>query len=344
MSRYSQIRDVRRAPRKAFSAHTPYCIMCACGFVTGCSSNLIECWANLLSGTSPTAVPVRSRRSLSPRPFLWDPGLYSAKRRGREGKDAMDFSTLLSKVVIALVASIIGAMVVKLMAKRAVFRCSTRTERFARSMDSPAPSIVRVEWRGNPVTDLYMATLEVENTSSKDFENLGVTVYAQDGTRLLEEWSVVVGTPDRVKWSQDFEKQVMMEPADSPAQKEQKLQLWQTRREYLVPVLNRRQLLRLHFLCTPAQGGPIPVVLPNVSAPGVRMIYKTYQNFILRVPTELTFFPGIITSLLLVFAVITYLDNVVLVAAVSVLVGWLTLSIGAIVCRVYWWLRDRLFD
>ena len=256
----------------------------------------------------------------------------------------MDFSTLLPKAVIVLVGTIIGAMVTKLMAKRAVFRCSTRTERIGLSMDSPAPDTVRVEWRGNRVTDLYMATLEVENTSSKDFENLRLTVHTQDGTRLLDEWTVVVGTPDRVTWSQDFEKRVMMEPADSPAQRDQKFQLWQTRREYLVPVLNRRQLLRLHFLCTPAQERRIPLVLLNVSAPGVRMINKTHLNFILGVPTELTLVPGAVTSLLITFAVITYLENVGLVAAVSVLVGWLTLVIGAIVRRVGWWLRDRLFD
>lgn len=76
----SQIRDGRRSPRKAFGTHKPHCIMGSYGFVTGCSRNLIECWANSPSGTFPTAIPVQSRRSLLLRPFLWDPGLYSAKR------------------------------------------------------------------------------------------------------------------------------------------------------------------------------------------------------------------------------------------------------------------------
>ena len=59
--------------------------------------------------------------------------------------------------------------------KRAIFRWSTRIELLGFSMNSPVPDTVRVEWRGNKVPNLYMASMEVENTSSKDFENVSLT-------------------------------------------------------------------------------------------------------------------------------------------------------------------------
>ena len=261
----------------------------------------------------------------------------------------MNFSLeFLSVPVGALLGAVFGGvmtwLVSALMAKRAIFRWSVRIDRIGFSMDSPAPDTVRVEWRGNKVPNLYMATMEVENTSSKDFNNVPLTVHTRDGTRLLDEWTVVVNTPDRVKWSPDFEREAMLEPTDLPTQQDQKLQLWQSRREYVVPVLNRRQLLRLHFLCIPPQEHRLPEVLLNVSAPGVRMMYRPHLNFILQVPTELALLPGIITSLLIVFVAIMYVENLWLMAAVSVLVGWFTRFIGAIVRRVGWWLRDCLFN
>ena len=251
---------------------------------------------------------------------------------------SISFEALLGAVVGGVMIWLVSA----LMAKRAIFRWSARIERIGFSMDSPAPDTVRVEWRGNKVSNLYLATLEVENTSSKDFENVPLTVHTRDGTGLLDEWTVVVGTPDRVKWSPDFEGEVMLQPTDSPVQQDQKLQLWRSRREYMVPVFNRRQMCRLHFLCTPPQEHQLPEVLLNVSAPGVRMKYRSHLDFILQVPTERTLLPGIFTALLVVFVAIIYVENVWLTAAVSVLAGWSTRFLGAIVRRVGWWLRDCL--
>lgn len=261
----------------------------------------------------------------------------------------MNFSLeFLSVPFGALLGAVFGGvmtwLVSALMAKRAIFRWSTRIDRIGFSMDSPVPDTVRVEWRGNKVPNLYMATMEVENTSSKDFENVSLTAHTRDGTRLLDEWTVIVNTPDRVKWSPDFEREVVLESTDPPTQQDQKLQLWQSRREYVVPVLNRRQLLRLHFLCIPPQEHQLPEVLLNVSAPGVRMMYRSHLNFILQVPTELTLLPGITTALLIVFAAIMYAENIWLTAAITGLVCWFTQFIGAIIRRVGWWLRDCLFN
>ena len=132
----------------------------------------------------------------------------------------MNFSLeFLSVPFGALLGAVFGGvmtwLVSALMAKRAIFRWSTRIDRIGFSMDSPVPDTVRVEWRGNKVPNLYMASMEVENTSSKDFENVSLTAHTRDGTRLLDEWTVIVNTPDRVKWSPDFEREVVLESTES---------------------------------------------------------------------------------------------------------------------------------
>ena len=83
----------------------------------------------------------------------------------------MNFSLeFLSVPFGALLGAVFGGgmtwLVSALMAKRAIFRWSTRIDRIGFSMDSPVPDTVRVEWRGNKVPNLYMASMEVENTSS----------------------------------------------------------------------------------------------------------------------------------------------------------------------------------
>ena len=101
---------------------------------------------------------------------------------------------------------------------------------------SSAPT--RVQWRGNDVRNLHIVTLELENEQSgKDFENVRLKAYTPAETLILSEWTSVVGSPNVVPSSPEFDARLAVPQgqAPTPAQWNE----YNHHREYLLPVVRR---------------------------------------------------------------------------------------------------------
>ena len=233
----------------------------------------------------------------------------------------------------AVVGSVITILWSAFRAKSAKFRYSTRVERIAVAAEDPVFGDVRVQWKGANVRNLYMAKMEVENISPKDFENVNLTIYTEENTKFLSEATQIVGTPDIVRWSPAFQQQLNVSPGETPTQ--QQWQLYNTRREYAVPVFNRRQLLRFQYLCTRDDDQLLPNVFINAPISGVKLVHRPHVNFVLQVPIELALIPGIMTALLISVASVMFLKSSWLVAVVSGLAGLTATLAGAVVYKIY---------
>ena len=159
------------------------------------------------------------------------------------------FSQALSdKLVVALVAAVAGMLgtllVGALRTRSARFRYSTRVDRIGTSADDPVFGTVRVQWRNNDVRNLYIAVVEIENASSKDFEDVGLTIYTGNDTLLLSEQTRMIDSPNTVLWSPDFRAR-LVGPAGGVlgVLTQAQWEIYNHRREYLVPVFNRGQVL-----------------------------------------------------------------------------------------------------
>ena len=245
-------------------------------------------------------------------------------------------------LLLILIGVGIDRLVSARMAKRAKFRWSARVDRVGLSADDPVFGSVQVQWGGGAVRNLYMAMLELENTSTRDFENVPLTIYPDVGTLLLNERTVIVNTPEIVKPSPEFAEKVRVEPGKEPTPEQSNL--YYTRREYVVPVINRGQLLRFQYLCTRPQDDLIPTVYLNVSTKGVKLVQQAAQNLILKVPVDRARLLGILVTPLVVLATVAYLENIWFIAGLSLFVGWTVQFIGALIGTVWWWLRHRLLD
>lgn len=258
----------------------------------------------------------------------------------------MDFSAAFREPIFVAVVSSIGTLVATivatgLLAKRARFRYSVRPERIGMAADDPVFGAVRVQWRGTEVRNLYLVKLELENASAKDFENVVLTIYTGNDTLLLGERTWIVDAPDNVPWSPAFREQLMVPQGATPTAEQ-----WQTynhRREYLVPVLNRGQTLNLQYVCTRPHDDKAPMVFINAPVKGVRLVHQPRVNFILGVPTELAAVPGVAMAVLISAASAASLQQIWLVAVVSVLAGFTALPIGALVHKAWRRLWSTLF-
>ena len=51
---------------------------------------------------------------------------------------------------------------------------------------------------------MYIAVVEIENASSKDFEDVDLKIYTSNDTLLLNERTRIIDSPNIVLWSPDF--------------------------------------------------------------------------------------------------------------------------------------------
>jgi len=146
-----------------------------------------------------------------------------------------------SGIGVSLIALVVGSLLTtitqKLLAKTAKFRYSTNVQKVATSADDPIFGSIRVTWGNNGVRNLYIAEVEIENLSSRDFENADFKVYSEFGTFLLNERSSVEGTPYIVPWSEAFKASLAIEQGGTPTQAQQNA--YYHSRDYNLKAFNR---------------------------------------------------------------------------------------------------------
>ena len=139
---------------------------------------------------------------------------------------------------------------------------------------------VRVQWRNNDVRNLYIAVVEIENASSKDFEDVGLTIYTGNDTLLLSEQTRMIDSPNTVLWSPDFRAR-LVGPAGGVlgVLTQAQWEIYNHRREYLVPVFNRGQVLEFHYACTRPGDDLLPHVFVEAPVKGVKLLYRQKTRF-----------------------------------------------------------------
>ena len=161
----------------------------------------------------------------------------------------MDMTLLDSRLIVSLVSTGIGAflmfLIQKIVNKRGLFTYSVRHNKVGVSTDDAVFGTVQVTWKGIPINHLYLSTIELKNESLKDYESVVAKVFATD-TNLLTERSELTGTTRSLQWTEEFSNKLVVESGAQPTQEQ--WHLYCNQREYLLPTMNRGQVVRLAYL------------------------------------------------------------------------------------------------
>lgn len=253
----------------------------------------------------------------------------------------MDLSTLPDNKYLIGLASGIGGIVATLciqqiLNRRGLFTYSTRHERIGISADDARFGRVRVTLNDNPIPNLFLSTIELINRSLSDYENVVARVYTND-TALFTEMAQIVGTLGTLNWTESYANQVQV-PADqqpSPAQRD----IYFSRREYLIPIMNRGQIVHFQFLHA-AKTQSQPTIWLDILHKGVRVRFHVPQQEFLGVPRPKAALMGLVLSLILIGFVIAFVKTV-WIAAICLLIWGLFAQIpGAGVIRAWRHLRN----
>lgn len=162
----------------------------------------------------------------------------------------MDILQLLQSEYISILAGVLGGIATafltqRVLNKRGIFTYSVTHTRVGVTAEDAIFGNVAVSWNGNPVQNLYLSTIEMKNESMNDYENVVVCAFTND-SRLMTEQTQLLDTPNILEWSEKYKNQLHVEPGGEPSEKQ-----WATyngQREYIIPIFNRGQSIKITYL------------------------------------------------------------------------------------------------
>ena len=166
----------------------------------------------------------------------------------------MDLALLDSRLAVALVSTGLGAFLMFLMQmivnRRGLFTYLVRHDKVGTSTDDAVFGTVRVTWNHNLIHNLYLSVIELKNESQKDYENVVVKIFTNVATGAE-------ATQDQVT-------------------------LYSMQREYLLPTMNRGQVVRVAYL-NAAHTEHEPTLGMDIVHKGVQTKLRVPQNVFMGV-------------------------------------------------------------
>ena len=253
----------------------------------------------------------------------------------------MTFEMILdNQVFLALISGVSGVLITlvtqRLLGKRGLFTYFVWHNRVGVSAHDAIFGTVRVTWNGNVVANLYSSTIELRNESLADYESVVVCVFTSN-TVLLTDRTDLVGTTRVLKWTREFSDRLAVQAGGQPT--ESQLDLHGKQREYLVPTMNRGQVVRLTFLNAASTENP-PSIWLDVVHKGVKVKFRVAHDEFWGTPRPAAALVGIALGLPFLVAVVALVDVVWVAASLCLVYGILVLLPGALCIKLWRWLRD----
>ena len=92
----------------------------------------------------------------------------------------------------------------------------------------------------------------------------------------------MIDSPNTVLWSPDF--RARLEGPAGGVLTQAQWEIYNHRREYLVPVFNRGQVLEFHYACTRPGDDLLPHVFVEAPVKGVKLLYRQKTRLVLGFP------------------------------------------------------------
>jgi len=254
-------------------------------------------------------------------------------------RDLLDSRWILG-VVCAAAGAFLGNFVAAYRSRIRFIEYTVNHQPLGLSAEDAVFGSVRVTWQGNEVTNLFLSTVTIHNTTFVDYTNLVFRIFTGT-TLLLTEHSEVADSSFMPMATEEFVR--LITPPAGTAPTEAQFNLVRHRREYAVPVLNRGQRIIFTYLTTVPTVGEAPLVWVDMLHPGAQIMFRPAVGEIHGVPVRLALPLGLFVCLLVAVAVTAAIGKVWIGAIICTLAGLTTQTLGAWVYRAFRFVRGVIF-
>lgn len=253
----------------------------------------------------------------------------------------MDISELFAdKYVLGAIGGIGGVILTlitqQILQRRGLFTYYVNHYRLGVSEDNPIFGSIKVTWNESAVQSLYLSTIELTNSSTKDYDSVIVNIYTNN-TNFLSEKTEMVGTPRTVSLTDDFTKRLEVPSGQQPTNEQ--IKLYSEQRDYIISVMNRGQIVRFQFLNAPKQENQ-PLIWVDILHKGVKLKFRGPQNQVLGVAQPQAALIGSLLGFLFVGVIIASLNSASVTTTLALIFGLFAQVPGALFIRAWRWLRE----
>lgn len=248
----------------------------------------------------------------------------------------MGLIDILKTEYVSIIAGAIGGVITawitnRMLNKRGLFSYYVNHNRVGVTAEDAVFGKVTALWNGNQIPNLYISNVELTNESMNDYENVAIQVYTSD-TKLLSEQTQVLDSPNILEWSDRYRQQLHVQPESEPTVAQWSIYYGQ--REYVVPVFNRGQVIRLTYLNS-ANGSSAPSIWMSVTRKGVKLKFRVPQPLFLGVPRPRAAVVGIVVCTIVVVGLLFTSIPQWVVALVALALGLFAQLPGAYAVRLW---------
>jgi hypothetical protein len=236
-----------------------------------------------------------------------------------------------------LVGFVVGGIVVQilLLLRRGVqtLTYTVTHERIGVSADDAALGDVRVTFRGNPLKNIFLTNIRLENSTNRDLKDLQLILYASRSTYLLTETTKIVNRAYSFHQTLAYQHLVALPEGGAPTKEQE--DIYYHGRDYLIPLLNRGEQAIVTLLTTANEQPETPLVWADVQHEGVRVAELENVRRVFGMPQKWAVIVGIVACVFILAALILLIDQVWLAAIIAMICGLMAQMIAVGFYRGY---------
>jgi hypothetical protein len=213
-------------------------------------------------------------------------------------KGALDYLSQWSPVLLLLLGGLLNQLWTRFRTRLRRFAWKAWHNRIAVAANDAHMGQVTVQHDGVPVNNVHLSTVEVENDSSEDFQNISVTLAFKEGSRILNSSALIQGDLHAIPLDDAFLKQF-----DGVAPEQ--LAGLVTYVVFAIPVFNRHQKANFNLLVT-RDDANAPFVTVSCNHVGIRLEPKVIGLELDGVPFKLAAWVGIVATFVVVLLIIRF--------------------------------------
>lgn len=222
--------------------------------------------------------------------------------------------------------------------RRGVFSYFVYHNKIGVSSNDPIFGKVSVTWNDQPIQHLYLSTIELKNESLNDYENVVIQTYTDD-TKLLNESTHVVDSPKILELTEDYKQKIRVNEGEQPT--ELQVNIYRGQREYVIPVFNRGQIVKINYLNS-ANTESMPNIWLSTSVKGVKAKFQVPRRLVFGVPQPRAALVGALLGLLGLIPLAYFVESTWIVGGAALVFGYLVVVPGAYAVKAYRFLREAI--
>lgn len=239
------------------------------------------------------------------------------------------------KIIIGVVTLIVGIVAKhlwdKIVNKVARLHFQILHSYVGSSIEDAKFGSVKLLYNENSVKNLYSSSVIVSNNSNRDIDDLELNISCDKDSLILVSHGQNTSSLNELEFAEKYLTELQNVTPENQ-------QYVYTRRDYIVPVLNRGDKLTITLLTTNFESRQ-PVLFVGTDHKGVRLEYFIEPPMLFGVSQTKSAVIGVAVSAALCLLIFKFIDHKLLVIFLSVLNGWVATFYGIAILKVNNWIN-----